>query len=99
MSRSTRLFSNSLPFLNLANVFFENLKNEPLSEDLVDKESQCAIAIHLNNIISSEDFQEAQRLIDLSLETEVPRKRKYVADVPSLEREAKQRRHASYASR
>jgi hypothetical protein len=70
------------------------------SEELTDNVNQRAIATHLCNVISSESFLEAQRLVDLASEVRNPRKRTaFVANILPLEQETKQRRHPSYASR
>jgi hypothetical protein len=82
-----------------SSIFFKNLL---LSDGSANQAHQhhLALATHLNNLVTSESFIEVQNLMDLTSAARTPRKRSSaVADVLSLERETKQRRHSSYASR
>jgi hypothetical protein len=93
--------SRSLQAVIETSVLGKNLfKVNQSSEELTDNVNQRAIATHLCNVISSESFLEAQRLVDLASEVRNPRKRTaFVANILPLEQETKQRRHPSYASR
>ena len=93
--------SRGLQTLLESSTFFKNLlRTEQSSVESADQTHRLTLATHLNKLVFSESFLEAQHLLGLMNEARTPRKRFTAAtDVFPLEREAKQRRRPSYASR